>query len=147
MHSGRTHLSLACCLVLVMSGGCAATSITSRTIDVGAMRQTVESPASLKFSLEPGERIEVFTNRKISVSEQNYRYLVMVVRDASSTELEGELVSASSSLGDKIVVLSNQSIVIKLEDIDRINVLSWKYKIDPEGIQDVWGLFVLLLIV
>ena len=149
MHYRIIFQILAIGFLTIATIGCATTEKVSQTIESEAIQEIVKSSSELKIPLKKGATIAVYTHKKINLSSWNVDYVKMVVKDVNDKKIKGKVESACCDSEQYKEEIEGYVAEIKLEDIDRIDVLKKTTKM-TSGTKDTlkvtFWVIVLLLI-
>jgi hypothetical protein len=109
--------------------GCAATHTVeyhAQTIESDSIQSIVEDPSGSTLSLDRGDIIILTTKEKIGVSSRNVNWVRMVLDDANTSRLKGEVEYVSGDEGQGHEDVAGIIVEVPLDNIEKIEV--WKTK-------------------
>ena len=110
--------------------GCATTSTIeyrAQTIESDSIQAIVEDPSGSMLPLNRGDIIIITTKEKIGVSSRNVNWVRMVLDDANTSRVKGEVEYVSGDVGEGYEDVAGVIVEVQLDNIQKIEV--WKTKI------------------
>jgi hypothetical protein len=117
--------------MVVTSSGCVTTETRGRSIESDTIQAIVDDPSGSMMPLKTGETIDIYTKRKINLSSWNVDIVKMVVKDANTTRIIGEIeyVCCDDEYGKEEI--TGNIVEVKLEDIEHIEIWESGIELHP----------------
>ena len=108
--------------------GCATYPIEyhDQTIESDSIQAIVEDPSGSMLPLNRGDIIIITTKEKIGVSSRNVNWVRMVLDDANTSRVKGEVEYVSGDVGEGYEDVAGIIVEVQLDNIEEIQV--WKTK-------------------